>query len=60
MVIVRNAYVAVAALMVIFKVGAPGLFLDALWLVSVVYFSGDPEGETPALFQQLFGGSVIG
>ncbi|MFZ4692766.1 MAG: hypothetical protein ACOYL2_09730 [Burkholderiaceae bacterium] len=46
--------------MVIFKVGAPGLFLDALRLVSVVYFSGDPEGETPALFQQLFGGSVIG
>jgi hypothetical protein len=59
-VIVRIAYVVVAALMVIFKVVAPGLFLDALRLVSVVYFSDDPEGETPALFQQLFGGSVIG
>ena len=45
--------------MISFKMSAPGLFLDALRLVSVVYFSDDPEGETPALFQQLFGGSVI-
>jgi hypothetical protein len=45
---------------VIFKVDAPDFFLDVLRLVSVVYFSDDPEGETPALFQQLFGGSVIG
>ena len=60
MVIVRIAYVAVAARVVIFKVDAPDFFLDVLRLVSVVYFSDDPEGETPALFQQLFGGSVIG
>jgi len=42
-VIVRIAYVAVAALVVIFKVDAPDFFLDVLRLVSVVYFSGNPE-----------------
>jgi hypothetical protein len=42
-VIVRIAYVAVAALVVIFKVDGPDFFLDVLRLVSVVYFSGNPE-----------------
>lgn len=37
----------------------PGIFLAAFLLISVFHFSGDPEGETPALFRMLYGGSVV-
>lgn len=53
------AYVAAAALVVGFWWVAPGIFLAAFLLISVFHFSGDPEGETPALFRLLYGGSVI-
>jgi Brp/Blh family beta-carotene 15,15'-monooxygenase len=53
------AYVAAAAAVVGLWWVAPGFFLAAFLLISVFHFSGDPEGETPALFRMLYGGSVI-
>ena len=53
------SYVAAAALVVGFWWVAPGFFLAAFLLISVFHFSGDPEGETPAWFRLLYGGSVI-
>ena len=53
------AYLAAAALVVGFWWAAPGLFLAAFLLISVFHFSGDPEGQTPALFRLLYGGAVI-
>lgn len=53
------AYLVAAALVVGFWWVAPGLFLAAFLLISVFHFSGDPEGETPALFRLLYGGAVI-
>lgn len=53
------AYVSAAAAVVSLWWVAPGFFLAAFLLISVFHFSGDPEGETPALFRMLYGGSVI-
>jgi Brp/Blh family beta-carotene 15,15'-monooxygenase len=53
------AYVTAAASVVVLWWLAPGFFLAAFLLVSVLHFSGDPEGETPALFRMLYGGAVI-
>ena len=53
------AYVAAAASVVASWWFAPGFFLAAFLLVSVLHFSGDPEGETPVLFRMLYGGAVI-
>lgn len=53
------AYLAVAAFVVGLWWFAPGVFLAAFLLISVLHFSGDPEGETPALFRLLYGGAVI-
>jgi Brp/Blh family beta-carotene 15,15'-monooxygenase len=52
-------YVTAAASVVVLWWLAPGFFLAAFLLVSVLHFSGDPEGETPALFRMLYGGAVI-
>jgi Brp/Blh family beta-carotene 15,15'-monooxygenase len=38
---------------------APGVFLAAFLLLSIFHFSGDPDGQTPALFRMLYGGAVI-
>lgn len=54
-----SAYVAAAAAVVGVWWLSPRLFLAAFLLISVFHFSGDPEGETPALFRMLYGGSVI-
>ena len=53
------AYLAAAASVVVLWWFAPGFFLAAFLLVSAFHFSGDPEGETPALFRMLYGGAVI-
>ncbi len=53
------AYLAVAVLVVGLWWFAPGLFLATFLLVSVLHFSGDPEGATPASFRMLYGGAVI-
>ncbi len=53
------AYLAAAALVVVLWWCAPGFFLAAFLLVSVLHFSGDPEGNTPALFRTLYGGAVV-
>lgn len=53
------AYVAGAAFVVGFWWVAPGFFLAGFLLISVFHFSGDPEGDTPAWFRLLYGGSVI-
>jgi Brp/Blh family beta-carotene 15,15'-monooxygenase len=53
------AYVAAAALVVGLWWVAPGFFLAGFLLISVFHFSGDPEGETPALFRMLYGGAII-
>jgi len=53
------AYLAVAALVVGLWWFAPGFFLATFLLISVLHFSGDPEGETPAWFRMLYGGAVI-
>jgi len=53
------AYGAVAALVVGLWWVAPGLFLAGFLLISVFHFSGDPEGQTPALFRMLYGGAVV-
>jgi Brp/Blh family beta-carotene 15,15'-monooxygenase len=52
-------YVTAAASVVVLWWLAPGFFLAAFLLVSVLHFSGDPDGETPALFRMLYGGAVI-
>jgi len=54
-----TAYLAVAASVVALWWFAPGFFLAAFLLTSAFHFSGDPEGETPALFRMLYGGAVI-
>jgi Brp/Blh family beta-carotene 15,15'-monooxygenase len=53
------AYLAAAASVVVLWWLAPGSFLAMFLLVSAFHFSGDPEGETPALFRLLYGGAVI-
>jgi Brp/Blh family beta-carotene 15,15'-monooxygenase len=53
------AYVLAAAAVVGLWWVAPGFFLAAFLLISVFHFSGDPEGETPALFRMLYGGAII-
>lgn len=53
------AYVACTALVVGLWWISPGVFLAAFLLISIFHFSGDPEGQTPALFRMLYGGSVI-
>jgi Brp/Blh family beta-carotene 15,15'-monooxygenase len=53
------AYVACTALVVGLWWISPGFFLAAFLLISIFHFSGDPEGDTPALFRMLYGGSVI-
>lgn len=53
------AYVAAAASVVVLWWWAPGFFLAAFLLVSVLHFSGDPEGQTPMPFRMLYGGAVI-
>lgn len=52
-------YMAAAASVVGLWWYAPGAFLSAFLLVSVLHFSGDPEGETPALFRLLYGGAIV-
>ncbi len=53
------AYVSAAAAVVGVWWVAPGFFLAAFLLLSVFHFSGDPDGQTPALFRLLYGGAVI-
>jgi len=53
------AYVAAAALVVGLWWFAPGVFLATFLLISVLHFSGDPVGDTPAWFRTLYGGAVI-
>ena len=53
------AYLAAAAAVVALWWFAPGFFLGAFLLISVLHFSGDPEGQTPVLFRVLYGGAVI-
>jgi len=53
------AYLAAAASVVVLWWSAPGVFLAAFLLISALHFSGDPEGETPALFRTLYGGAII-
>ena len=53
------AYLAAAAAVVVLWWLAPGFFLGAFLLISVLHFSGDPEGRTPVLFRVLYGGAVI-
>lgn len=53
------AYLAAAASVGVLWWFAPGWFLAAFLLVSVLHFSGDPEGETPPLFRLLYGGAVV-
>jgi len=53
------AYLAVAAAVVALWWLAPGFFLAAFLLISAFHFSGDPDGDTPALFRVLYGGAVI-
>ena len=53
------AYAAAAASVVVLWWFAPGFFLAAFLLVSVLHFSGDPEGETPVLFRMLYGGAIV-
>jgi beta-carotene 15,15'-dioxygenase len=53
------AYLAAAALVVVLWCFTPGFFLAAFLLVSVLHFSGDPDGETPVMFRTLYGGAVI-
>ena len=52
-------YLVAAASVVVLWWFEPGFFLAAFLLMSVLHFSGDPEGETPALFRMLYGGAVI-
>ena len=53
------AYLAAAASVVALWWFAPQFFLAAFLLVSVLHFSGDPEGETPAVFRLLYGGAFL-
>jgi beta-carotene 15,15'-dioxygenase len=53
------AYIAAAVSVVALWWFAPGFFLASFLLISVLHFSGDPEGETPALFRLLYGGAVV-
>jgi Brp/Blh family beta-carotene 15,15'-monooxygenase len=53
------AYLAAAAAVVVLWGLAPGLFLAAFLLISVLHFSGDPEGRTPPWFRLLYGGAVV-
>ena len=57
--LVTFAYLAAAASVVLVWWFSPGLFLATFLLISVLHFSGDPEGRTPALFRMLYGGAVI-
>ena len=38
---------------------SPGFFLATFLLISVLHFSGDPEGQTAAWFRALYGGAVV-
>jgi len=53
------AYFVVASSVVLFWWFEPGTFLVAFLLISAFHFSGDPAGETPALWRTLYGGAVI-
>ena len=53
------AYFAVASAVVVFWWFESGTFLVAFLLISAFHFSGDPAGETPALWRTLYGGAVI-
>ncbi|MCY7319128.1 MAG: Brp/Blh family beta-carotene 15,15'-dioxygenase [Ramlibacter sp.] len=53
------AYLAAAASVVVLWWFSPGFFLATFLLISVIHFSGDPEGQTPAPFRALYGGAVI-
>ncbi len=53
------AYLAAAASVVVLWWFSPGFFLATFLLISAFHFSGDPEGQTPALFRVLYGGAVI-
>lgn len=53
------AYFVVATSVVLFWWFEPGTFLVAFLLISAFHFSGDPAGETPALWRTLYGGAVI-
>lgn len=53
------AYLTAAAAVAVLWWFEPGFFLAAFLLISVLHFSGDPEGETPASFRLLYGGAVI-
>lgn len=53
------AYLATAASVVALWWFFPGFFLATFLLISALHFSGDPEGQTPALFRMLYGGAVI-
>ena len=52
-------YLAATASVVVLWWIAPGCFLAAFLLLSACHFSGDPEGETPALFRMLYGSAII-
>ena len=54
-----TAYLSAAASVVVLWWLSPGLFLAAFLLISVFHFSGDPNGETPAIVRTLYGGAVI-
>lgn len=54
-----TAYLAAAASVVLLWWLSPGLFLAAFLLISVFHFSGDPDGDTPAMVRTLYGGTVI-
>ena len=53
------AYLVAAASVVVLWWFAPSFFLATFLLISALHFSGDPEGQTPALFRLLYGGAVI-
>ena len=53
------AYFAVASSVVLLWWLASGTFLVAFLLISACHFSGDPAGETPALWRTLYGGAII-
>ena len=53
------AYLSAAASVVVLWWFSPGFFLATFLLISVLHFSGDPEGETSAAFRTLYGAAVI-
>ena len=53
------AYFGLASSVVLLWWLAPGTFLVAFLLISACHFSGDPAGQTPALWRALYGGAIL-